>query len=365
MDASLEDNSSLERAKRSAAWVVAYMGKDISRCTEADKLMAIEAFSTFANAIPVDTDDGGFSAFERAQMALRWVSAYMGREIVRCDEPDKLRALKAFELVSSAIGEDSPEQSYDLAIQGTRWITSYTGKEIKHCTEEDKVAAMAAYHRMARVMGATPSGESLNALQQQNIYGQAQMALRWIEAYTGKEIKYCTEEEKQGALCAYPQCAETMATGQYGQLLDLVEQQDMFNEARRALSWMSEYMGKEIKRCDESEKKGALQAYKELKSPSDNSETIKQLEERCEFLESVAEQYREEFLAASTAADSPYEGINSGVEDEIIHLQEEIEIIRRYHDDQKDLECDLAWLQEETQSLEEANRRCFGYYEAK
>ena len=358
MDASLEDNSSLERAKQSAAWVAAYMGKDISRCSEADKLMAIEAFSTFANAIPVNTDDEGISAFERAQMALRWVSAYMGREIARCDEPDKLRALKSFGIVSSTIDGESPERSYDLAIQGVRWISNYTGKEIKFCNEEEKRAAIAAFPGMARAMGTAPSGESLNALQQQNQYDRAKMALRWIEAYAGKDIKYCTEDEKRDALSAYPLCAESMATGQLGQRLDLVEQQDMFSEAKQALSWIAEYLGKEIKHCDEEEKKGALRAYKELKGHSEDSDSIDELKERCEFLESIAEQYREEYLRASSAGqDSSSEAV-AECEAENTWLREELDDMKREIARHEAAEEEISWLQAEAEKALQAEQSC-------
>lgn len=358
MDASLEDNGSLERAKQSAAWVAAYMGKDISRCSEADKLMAIEAFPTFANAIPVDTDDGSISAFDRAQMALRWVSVYMGREIARCDEPDKLRALKSFSIVSSAIGGVSPEGSYDLAIQGVRWISNYTGKEIKFCSEEEKRAAIAAYSGMANAMGTAPSGESLNALQQQNRYEQAKTALRWIEAYTGKDIKHCTEDEKQGALSAYPLCAESMATGQFGQHLDLVEQQDMFSEAKRALSWMAEYVGKEIKHCDEEEKKSALRAYMKLKGPSDKSDSIDELKERCAFLESIAEQYREEYLRVSSVEQDSSSEANAECEAENAWLREELGDMKQKLAKHETAEEEVSWLQAEAERALQAEQSC-------
>lgn len=358
MDASQEDNGSLERAKQSAAWVAAYMGKDISRCSEADKLMAIEAFPIFANAIPANMDEESVSAFDHAQMALRWVSAYMGREIARCDEPDKLRALKAFGTVSSTLDTESPERSYDLAIQGTRWISSYTGKEIKFCNEEEKLAAIAAYSGMASAMGTDQSGESLNALQQQNRYEQAKMALRWIEAYTGKDIKHCSEEEKQGALSAYPLCAETIATGQFGQHLDLVEQQDMFSEAKQALSWMAEYIGKEIKHCDEEEKKGALRAYKELKGHPDASDSIDELKERCEFLESIAEQYREEYLRVSSAEQDVLSEENVECEAENAWLREKLSDLEQDIARHEAAEAEVSWLQAEAERALQAEQSC-------
>ena len=358
MDANLEDNSSLERAKQSAAWVAAYMGKEISRCSEADKLMAIEAFPTFANAIPIESDGESASAFDRAQTALRWVSAYMGKDIARCDEADKLRALKAFGQVRSAMDASSLEEAYDLAIQGTRWISSYIGKEIKFCTEDDKSAAMTAYAQMANVMGVSSSGEALNALQQQNMYNQAQTALRWIESYTGKDIKYCSEEEKRIALNAYSHCSETMAMGQYGQHLDLVEQQDMLDGARRALAWISEYTGKDIKHCDEDAKREALAAYRNLSKAGCDDARVKELEDQCEFLESLAEQYREEYMLATAPTQLANEDQGRDEGGEITWLQEELDVVEHELARHRAAEDELSWLQAEALKDIEAAKRC-------
>ena len=172
--------------------------------------------------------------FENAELGIKWIEAYTGKDIRYCDESDRNRALRALPVLVGTMGYDETGNPLDdqqrearlgLAREALQWIETYTSKAIRHCDESDRNRALRALPMLVSTMGYDENGNALNDSEVARRVELSKFALEWIEQYTGKGLYHCSEKDKALALAAYRE-ASISKPEQDGQLKELQESAD-------------------------------------------------------------------------------------------------------------------------------------------